>query len=153
MSHDLSGRIQKIEAHINETLRRDLKKTLDEGDQYYAEISEYLQLRNLLEKLDCSNMTHENMKTMVDLGCNIYAKAVIPSLERIYVDVGLGFHLECERNEAVKIIESRIAFLNERAMVYKQKANSIKARIKLLLEGLRELQNIPRAEPKAHRDF
>ncbi|KAA0194455.1 Ubiquitously-expressed transcript [Fasciolopsis buskii] len=153
MTRDLSDRIQKIEAHINETLRVDLRKVLDEGDRFHEEISEYLQLRNLIEKLDNCNMLHGDMKTMVDLGCNVYAKAVIPSLERIYVDIGLGFHLECERKEALKIIESRIAFLNERAMHYKQKANSIKARIKFMLEGLRELQNIPRAEPVLFRDL
>ncbi|VDP96250.1 unnamed protein product [Echinostoma caproni] len=125
---------------------------MDEGDQYYAEISDYLQLRNLLEKMNDSKLVHENMKTMVDLGCNVYAKAVIPSLDRIFVDIGLGFHLDCNRGEALQIIDSRIAFLNERTLVYKQRANSIKARIKLLLQGLRELQNIPSTEFGPHRD-
>ncbi|CAH8556579.1 unnamed protein product [Heterobilharzia americana] len=56
------------------------------------------------------------------------------SLEPIAVDIGLGFYLECSHTEALNVIQSRISILNDRANLYKKKANSIKARIKLFLE-------------------
>nr|AAX30272.1 SJCHGC02644 protein [Schistosoma japonicum] len=63
-------------------------------------------------------------------------------IEPISIDIGLGFYLECSHTEALDIINSRISILTERADMYKKRANSIKARIKLFLEGLRNLQNL-----------
>ncbi|KAF7247575.1 hypothetical protein EG68_09867 [Paragonimus skrjabini miyazakii] len=143
MSEQLGKRIRKIEEHVNETLRNDLKKTLEAGDEVYAEISEYLQLRNLIEKMRDFRLHKENMKTMVDVGCNTYVKAVIPSVELILIDIGLGFYLECNHDEALRVIEMRTSFLNDRTAVFKKRANTLKARIKLFIEGLRELQGIP----------
>ena len=56
------------------------------------------------------------------------------SVEPIAVDIGLGFYLECSHVEALNIIDSRISILNGRADMYKKRANSIKAQIKLFLE-------------------
>lgn len=54
--------------------------------------------------------------------------------ERVLVDIGMGFYLECDRDDALKVIDSRISFLNEKVLVYKKSSISIKAQIKLLLE-------------------
>lgn len=142
MAEAIPEKVRKIEEHVNETLRKDLKKTLDAGDKIFAEISDYLQLRNSIEKLRDHQLVTNNLKTMVDIGCGMYVKGVIPSLERLFVDIGLGFHLECNHSEALQIIESRIAFLNDRTTVFKKQANQIRAHIKLFLEGLREIQGL-----------
>ncbi|CAH8550065.1 unnamed protein product [Dicrocoelium dendriticum] len=130
MAETIPEKVRKIEEHVNETLRSDLKKTLDAGDKLFAEISDYLQLLT------------NSLKTMVDIGCGMYVKGVIPSLEPLFVDIGLGFYLECNHSEALQIIESRISFLNDRTAVFKKRANQIRARIKLFLEGLREIQGL-----------
>ncbi|CDS41213.1 protein uxt [Echinococcus multilocularis] len=146
-------KILKIEAFINEKLRKDLRFTLDAGDTVYAEISEYLELQNLLEKFsevgfkdgDNSGAT----ETMVDMGCNFYLKAHIPSLERLYVDVGLGFHVEMTRVEALHFVRQRVELLTAKAELFRQKALEIRAHIKVCLQGLRELQALdlePRPE-------
>ncbi|KAG5451884.1 Protein uxt [Clonorchis sinensis] len=143
MPKSLSDRVARLEHHVNEVLREDLRKTLEAGDEIYAEISEYLQLRNLLEKIRDFQLPTANVKTMVDIGCNVYVKGVIPTSERIFVDIGLGFHLECDHMEALSIIDLRVNHLNERSTVFKKKSNAIKAQIKLFLEALREIQGIP----------
>ncbi|KAL5112981.1 Protein UXT [Taenia crassiceps] len=139
-------KIVKIENFINEKLRRDLRLTLDAGDAVYAEISEYLELQNLLEKF-CEVGFGENdnggvVETMVDMGCNFYLKAQIPSMERLYVDVGLGFHVELTRAEALDFVRQRVELLTARAELFRQKAFEIRARIKVCLQGLRELQTL-----------
>ncbi|KAH8872139.1 Protein UXT [Schistosoma japonicum] len=99
------------------------KKTLDAGDLVYGQISEYLELKNLLEKMKDIDVAKSNLKTKVNVGSNIYVNGLI-------------------HTEALDIINSRISILTERADMYKKRANSIKARIKLFLEGLRNLQNL-----------
>ncbi|KAH8872137.1 Protein UXT [Schistosoma japonicum] len=138
----MDEKILKIEEHVNETLRKDLKKTLDAGDLVYGQISEYLELKNLLEKMKDIDVAKSNLKTKVNVGSNIYVNGLIYFIEPISIDIGLGFYLECSHTEALDIINSRISILTERADMYKKRANSIKARIKLFLEGLRNLQNL-----------
>ncbi|VDM32985.1 unnamed protein product [Hydatigera taeniaeformis] len=139
-------KVVKIETFINDRLRKDLKLTLDAGDAIYAEISEYLELQNLLEKFSEVGFRDDDndgaTETMVDMGCNFYIKAHIPSLERLYVDVGLGFHVELTRDEALEFVRQRVELLSARAEIFRQKAFEIRARIKVCLQGLRELQTL-----------
>ena len=72
-----------------------------------------------------------------------------PSLERLYVDVGLGFHVELTRSEALDFVRQRIELLNAKAEIFHCKASEIRARIKVCLQGLREIQALdlePRPE-------
>ncbi|CAH8598017.1 unnamed protein product [Schistosoma rodhaini] len=137
----MDQRILKIEEHVNETLKMNLKKTLDAGDLVYGQISEYLELKNLIEKMKDIDIPQNNLKTKVNVGSNIYVNGLIYSVEPIAVDIGLGFYLECSHAEALNIIDSRISILNGRADMYKKRANSIKAQIKLFLEMFQNLIN------------
>lgn len=60
------------------------------------------------------------------------------SLEKIYVDIGLGFHLEMTHTEALDFIKQRTDLLSERAEIFRQKSFEIKARIKVCLEVSRD---------------
>ncbi len=55
-------------------------------------------------------------------------------MERIYVDIGMGFHLEMTHEEALAFIKQRTDMLTDRAEVFRKKSIEIKARIKLCLE-------------------
>nr|CDS34131.1 protein uxt [Hymenolepis microstoma] len=146
-------KIAKIETFINEKLRIDLKRVLEAGDAMYGDISSYLELQNLLEKLSEMDINTEGngdnggMETMVDMGLNFYMKANIPSLMKLYVDVGLGFHVELTPPEALECIRQRIEFLNEKAEIFRKKAFEIRAQIRVSLETLRMLQNLD-VEPR-----
>ncbi|VDD77880.1 unnamed protein product [Mesocestoides corti] len=146
-------KILKVEAFINEKLRKDLRLTLEAGDAVYAEISEYLELQNLLEKFaEMGIEGDEGMNTMVDMGCNFYLKAHIPDFKRIYVDIGMGFHVEMTHSEALAFIKERVDLLNDKAEVFRKKSFEIKARIKVCLEGLKELQGLGVEERPDFRD-
>ncbi|KAM7540406.1 hypothetical protein Aperf_G00000038646 [Anoplocephala perfoliata] len=151
-------KISKIEAFVNEKLRTDLKSVLEAGDAVYGEISNYQELQNLLEKFSDMDINSEgnsnskSMETMVDMGCNFYMKAEIPSIERLYVDVGLGFHVELTRAEALKFVHQRVEFLTEKAEFYRKKSFEIRAHIRICLESLRVLQNLDVETRPNHRD-
>ncbi|CAH8599167.1 unnamed protein product [Schistosoma haematobium] len=73
----MDQRILKLEEHVNETLKTDLKKTLDAGDLVYGQISEYLELKNLIEKMKDIDVPQNNLKTKVNVGSNIYVNGLI----------------------------------------------------------------------------
>ncbi len=75
MTPATEAKVRKIEEFINENLKKDLQRTLDAGDAIYSEISEYLELRNLLGKFAEMDVRHGDLETMVDAGCNFFVKA------------------------------------------------------------------------------
>ncbi len=135
---ELNKKILKYEEFLNETLKSDLKSALDARDVLFSEVGEYLQLRNVIEKTSTSKQS--NLKTMVDIGSNFYMKAVIPDASRIIVSVGLNVYVEFTYKEALEFIERKVQYLNSKAETLTHQAADIKARIKLVVEGLKELQ-------------
>lgn len=86
MDDVLSLKIQKVEHHVNEVLKKDLgyiflicnfRKVLSAGDSIYAEISQYLELKNILVKLKEIDIKENYLKTKVDIGCNVYIKGIM----------------------------------------------------------------------------
>lgn len=145
---DIEQKVTRYEEFVNERLSVDLSHVLDARDAIRGDIAEYLQLRNILESM--SNIAAQGkVKTMVDLGVNFYAQAKIPDASRVMVFVGLGLFLELTRDEATAFIDRRVEQLNRRDKLLCDQAAEINARIKLVLEGLRELQftNLPPHKP------
>lgn len=86
------------------------------------------------------------MRTLVNLGSEVYIQADVPDTTRIFVDVGLGFHVEFTWSEALKYISAREEKLAGQIEEYTRLIASIKAQIKMVHEGIRELLQLP-AEP------
>ena len=156
MSNDDSTSSEKVlqyEAFLNEKLREDLRKILEQRDEVYKQISDYLQLKTIIETIQQTDYTKEELKTKIDLGCNFYVQAKVPDTSRIYVNIGFGFYVEFTHDEALKFIKKKTDSLNEKAESFTKDAVTVKAHIKLVLEGLRELQQIPREpDKKPYRD-
>ncbi|XP_022082503.1 protein UXT-like isoform X2 [Acanthaster planci] len=102
----VSSKVTEYEKFVNEVLRRDLQKVLDERDQIYEQAAHYLQLKTTIEKLQEANLSKDTLKTKIDLGCNFYVQANVLS-DKLTKD-----------------------------------SAEIKANIKLVYEGLRELQHL-----------
>ncbi|KAK7797614.1 hypothetical protein U0070_024981 [Myodes glareolus] len=131
-------KVLRYEAFISDVLQRDLQKVLDHRDKVYEQLSIYLQLRNVIERLQETN--HSELYVQVDLGCNFFVDTVVPDTSRIYVALGYGFFLELTLAEALKLSDS----LTKDSM-------NIKAHIHMMLEGLRELQGLQNfPEPSPH---
>jgi len=150
---DSSKKIQEYERFLNEKLREDLRKLLEQRDEIYGQIAEYLQLKNSIEQIQKAKIT-ENLKTKVDLGCNFYVQANVLDPSKIFVFVGFGFFVEMTFPEALKYIDKRTKFLTEHTDRLTSDANVVKANIRLVIEGLRELQHLgsgpddpPRRDP------
>lgn len=146
---EITRKVLDYEKFLNEKLREDLRLILEKRDKTYEQIAEYLQLKTTIEKIKENNET-EGLKTKVDLGCNFYVQANIPDSSRIYVFIGFGFFLEMTHDEALKYIKKRTKFLTEHTDRLTSDAAKVKSNIRLVLEGLRELQNI-KYEPEEKR--
>ncbi|KAE8581992.1 hypothetical protein XENTR_v10019897 [Xenopus tropicalis] len=107
----LGHKVQRYEAFVWETLRGDLRKVLESRDAVYEKISQYLQLKNVIERLQ--ELPPETLQTQVDLGCNFFVNAEVPDCSRIFVALGFGFYLDLTLPEALKFIEKKNKMLTE----------------------------------------
>lgn len=158
MTDESNSKVELYEHFINDRLKTDLNKCYKEQEKIYSEVAEYLQVKETIEKLTQAKLSdskelEEALKVKVDLGCNFYAKAVIQDTTYIYVAVGYGFFLQMKFNEALKFIEKKMKILNQLADELTVKICEIKANIKFVLEGLREIQNIEANPKKEVRDI
>ena len=132
-------KVKSFEAFLNEKLRPDLKSVLEDRDKIYEEIAEYLSLKNSIEALETTGFP-KPLKTRVDLGCNFYMRANVAEPEKIFVDVGLGFFLELGPKDAIEFIDKKTKFLQTKADNLTEESTKIKANIKIVIHGLREIQ-------------
>ncbi|KAK9052879.1 hypothetical protein SSX86_029509 [Deinandra increscens subsp. villosa] len=98
-------------------------------------------LRKNLENLEKNSIT--SLRSMVNLGSEVYAQADVPDTRHIFVDVGLGFHVELTWSEALKIIPAREEKLARQIEEYTRLIAQIKAQIKMVSQGIRELLQMP----------
>lgn len=137
------AKVTKYEAFLNEKLRPDLKACLEDRDNIYAEIAEYASLKKSIEALKSADLPQgQALKTKVDLGQNFYVKARVKNPQKVCVDIGFGMFLEMNQTEALEYIEKKSKFLNEKADNLTKESVKIKASIKLVLHGLREIQGL-----------
>ncbi|XP_026224268.1 protein UXT isoform X1 [Anabas testudineus] len=137
---NVDQKVLQYEAFINEVLKRDLEKVLEQRDAVYEKISQYLQLKNTIQSLQDSGS--QQLKTDVDLGCNFYVQAEVEDSSRIFVAVGYGFFVEMNHDEALQFIEKKTSQLTAFTEQLTKDSAKIKAHIRMVLEGLRELQGL-----------
>ncbi|XP_018087963.1 protein UXT-like [Xenopus laevis] len=138
---ELEQKVQRYESFVWDTLHVDLRKVLESRDAVYEKISQYLQVKNVIERLQ--ELPPEALHTQVDLGCNFFVNAEVPDFSKIFLALGFGFYLELTLPEALKFIERKNKMLTDISNTLSRDAASIKAHIRLVLEGLRELQELP----------
>ncbi|XP_067930233.1 protein UXT homolog [Watersipora subatra] len=148
-----ADKIRKFEEFVNERLRVDLVKVMESREKVAEQLAHYLQLEALIEQLQISNVPGEPLRTQVDLGCNFYAQAKVSDPSRICICIGMGYYVEFTLAEALLHIARRRKSLNQAADKLAMESAKIKAHIKTVLEGLREMQNIKSEEPQAHRSI
>ncbi|XP_037335651.1 protein UXT [Pungitius pungitius] len=136
---NLDQKVVQYENFINEVLRRDLQKVLEQRDSVYEKISHYLQLKNSIQSLQHSG---SQLKTDVDLGCNFFVQAEVEDSSRIFVAVGFGFFVEMTHDEALRFIEKKTSQLTAFTEQLTKDSAKIKANIRMVIEGLRELQGL-----------
>ncbi|KAM9752911.1 protein UXT isoform 2-T2 [Menidia menidia] len=139
---DVDQKVLQYEAFISEVLQRDLQKVLEQRDKVFEKISEYLQLKNTVQSLQEAGSGSGRLKADVDLGCNFYVQAEVEDSSRLFVAVGFGFFVEMTQAEALSFIQRKSSQLTEFSEQLTKDSAKIKAHIRMVLEGLRELQGL-----------
>ncbi|XP_068692901.1 protein UXT homolog [Montipora capricornis] len=141
---DLEEKVKKYEEFVNDKLRKDLEMVRKNQEEINAKISEYLQLKSFIENVKSSEVSRcgKELKTQVDLGCNFYCQARITDPSKVLVSVGYGFYVEFTLDEALVFIEKKCNQLTTYSSKLGHDSARIKANIKLVMEGLRELQDL-----------
>ena len=82
------------------------------------------------------------MRTLVDLGSQVYCRAEVPDTSRVFVNVGLGFHAEMDLVQAEAFAEKKIAALRVKVKARVDEVANVQSHIKLVTEGIRELMQL-----------
>ncbi|CAA7404220.1 unnamed protein product [Spirodela intermedia] len=125
-------KIQKFEEFVDGRLKPDL---------VLAIAQRFSDLKKNIENLQKNGVT--SLRTMVNIGSEVYLQADVPDTRHIFVDVGLGFHVEFTWSEALEFISVKEARIARQIEECTQLIANIKARIKLVCEGIRELLLLP----------
>ncbi|XP_041345217.1 protein UXT isoform X2 [Pyrgilauda ruficollis] len=121
---------QRYEAFVSDVLQRDLRRVQEQRDAVFEQQAQVLQLRSALARLQ------------VDLGCNFFVSAEVPDPRRVFVALGFGFFAELTLPEALRHLERRLSLLQRLSDSLTRDGAKIRAHIRLVLEGLRELQGL-----------
>ncbi|PWA33436.1 hypothetical protein CCH79_00020759, partial [Gambusia affinis] len=133
------------------------RAVLEQRDRLYEKMSHYLQLKNAIQSLEEAGP--QRLKADVDLGCSFFVQARAPALvlvpvltgsspflrdnpSRILVLVGFGFYVEMSHQEALRFIDKKTNQLTIFTEQLTKDTAKIKANIRMVLEGLRELQGL-----------
>ncbi|XP_074501071.1 protein UXT isoform X1 [Sebastes fasciatus] len=134
------AKTERFRQKVNTGIFRLTVKVLEQRDSVYEKISQYLQLKNTIQSLQEAGS--QQLKTDVDLGCNFFVQAEVEDSSRIFVAVGYGFFVEMNHDEALRFIDKKTSQLTAFTEQLTKDSAKIKANIRMVLEGLRELQGM-----------
>ncbi|XP_027914281.1 protein UXT homolog isoform X3 [Vigna unguiculata] len=134
-------KVRKYEEFVDKRLKPDLIHAISQRDKVFEQQKIFADLRRNIENLEKNSVT--SLRTLVNLGSEVYLQAEVPDTQRIFVDVGFGFHVEFTWSEALNYIEKREEKIARQIDEYTRLIASIKAQIKLVCEGIRELLQLP----------
>lgn len=82
---------------------------------------------------------------MVELGAGVSMQAEVADPSRLFVKIGLGFHLESTWSEALDICSLRCAALAPAVAEAEQRADEIRAHVAIVQQGLANLAELSSA--------
>ena len=137
---ETKAKIQQYEAFVDTRLKPDLVAAIAQRDKVLEQQKVYSDLATNIRLLQDQKLTR--LRTMINLGNEVYGQAEVPDASRIFVDIGLGFHAEFTLDEAMGFIAKKDKALAKQVEQHTAKVGSIKAQIKLVAEGIKELMNL-----------
>ncbi|KAM8793707.1 protein UXT [Eudromia elegans] len=133
------GKLQRYEAFVSDVLQRDLQRVRQQREAVFEQLAQLLQLRSALQRMQDAAAP---LRAQVDLGCNFYVTAEVPQPSRLFLALGWGLFAELTLPEALGHLERRSRLLSALSDSLTRDSAKIKANIRLVLEGLRELQGL-----------
>ncbi|CAN6841181.1 unnamed protein product [Brassica oleracea] len=140
--------LQLLEEIIDKGLKQKLLQTIASRDKIFEEQKELSDLRKNLETLEKNGVN--SLKTMVNLGSEVYMQAEVLDTRHIFMDVGLGFYVEFTRQEALDYIPKREELVKKQLEEVTKVIAQIKGRIKLAHHQIQQILNLPDENPSSH---
>ncbi|KAH9331171.1 hypothetical protein KI387_003279, partial [Taxus chinensis] len=122
-------KVLKYEEFVDRRLKPDLINAMAERDKVLEQQKVFLDLKTNIEMLEKNGLTQ--LRTMVNLGSEVYVQAEVPDTRHIFVEIGLGFHVEFTWSEALQFISTKEQALSRQVEDYTHQIAKIKAQIKL----------------------
>ena len=124
-SEGLEQQLSHYVHFVEKNLKPKLLNAESEANIVSIEISNYEALATRMKEKTSAGKPKESMETMVDLGHKtIFCNAKVKDPEKIFVKLGMGFHVELTPEEASNFSKKRISFL--KANKLKEKESEIK---------------------------
>eukprot|EP00668_Euglena_longa_P012005 GGOE01014429.1.p1 GENE.GGOE01014429.1~~GGOE01014429.1.p1 ORF type:complete len:163 (+),score=69.58 GGOE01014429.1:58-546(+) len=153
MSQSPSAKQREIKAHqlekyLEEDLKAQLHRVLEQRDAVYQSIADYLKLQTTLQHLQSRAVQRQaehgadaqtDLQVQVNLGNQFYMEACVPDTSHIFVNVGLGFHAELSLAEALEWLLKKEAALNADADRLTARATQLRFQLRLGYELLGSL--------------
>lgn len=133
-------KVLQYEAFVNERLKPDLQRSMEAAARLQAELADYDALEENLCEIKQSG--RGSLKMQVDMGGEVLCQAYVPDTSKVFIRVGLGFHLECTLDEAPRVIQLQRGVLQAKEQNVRSQSAKIRAHIKMVEEGLRELMHL-----------
>lgn len=130
----VQAKIDEYRSFLDQTLRPEMALAQSAKQVVDEEIQAYEDLQHRLPTLP-STLT-------VDLGWNkAYCEALIDSDSKIFVDVGMGFHVELTAEEAADFCAQRLQFLQRKLADRKEKLRKVEEHVSTAEDILDHLAN------------
>ncbi|XP_031399448.1 protein UXT homolog isoform X2 [Punica granatum] len=143
--------VRKCEEFMDRKMKPSLVRATNERNKLFEQQKIFSDLRKNIENLQKNSIT--NLRTMVNIGSEVYMQAEVPDTQRIFVDIGYGFHVEFTWDEALNYIPLREELLARQIEECTRRIVRIKADIKRIHEGIRQLLQIPQEPYVEERVF
>lgn len=108
-AEEIGSKIEEYSEFVSKKLRPELERAEKSRDAIRAEMKEYSDLVKQLENFRKEKKNY--LQTMADLGEETIFCSAIGKLDMIYVNVGMGFHIEMTVPEAIHFVQLRLTFL------------------------------------------
>eukprot|EP00892_Ulva_mutabilis_P001885 jgi/Ulvmu1/11698/UM008_0109.1 len=155
VARSTQDKIVEYEKRVTERLQPDLHRAMEARKVLMQERQDYIDLgsnvqRMLAEKGEKGVV--EPIHTRVPLGSDVEANAIIEDTETMLIKTQLGFWAECSLQEAPQFIKVHTDDLDRRIKALDSRVASIRMHVKLTLQALGELNQLPVMPPTDARD-
>ncbi|KAG5870920.1 hypothetical protein JTB14_004141 [Gonioctena quinquepunctata] len=117
---------------------KEVKKKIEDYEHFIED--RWQEVKQVVKTVREFKEKDRDMLVRLDIGCGIMATGEITDFERTYVDIGLGYKLEMDCDEADKYSDIRLKLLTKEIEHFRNLAVDVKVHIKLVLLAINELQ-------------
>ncbi|CAG9841038.1 unnamed protein product [Diabrotica balteata] len=138
--NEVQEKVKEYENFIEDKLKRDLEDIVVILKDKSTKLKDWEEVKTTVKTIRRSKEKNRDMVVKVNIGGGILAQGEISDLEQIYIDVGLGYMLEMNHEEADRYADIRMNLLKKEIAHFRKMAVDVKVNIKLILLALSELQ-------------